>query len=84
MYALIFDKVIDFFLDGLIKFITRLPASPFSFDDYKTALHDYLPFLNWFIPFYQFEVILGVWQVMFVSAITIFFIIKWVSHVVSK
>ena len=59
------DGIMDFLADGLIKFVSRLPVAPFSFDDYISAFSSYLGWINWFIPFYIFEEIFSVWFLAF-------------------
>lgn len=80
MAATAIGKIIDFLFDGLINLISRLPSSPFSYDEYIAALSDVLPALNWFVPFYLFSDIFVVWEVMFMAMFTVFLIYRYITR----
>lgn len=80
LIATALGKVLDFLFDGLIHLISKLPGSPFSYDEYVAALSDILPALNWFVPFYLFSEIFAVWEVMFMAMFTVFIIYRYVTR----
>lgn len=71
------DKIFDFFLDGIIKFVFRLPSNPFlDMSSYFSALSGYIENLNYFVPFYAMRPIFNAWLVMVSSAIGVYITIR--------
>lgn len=79
MVSTALDKVIDFIFTGLVKFISRLPQSPFDYDSYFTSVSSVLQDLNYFVPFYLFSDIFVAWEAAFLSMFGIFMAYKFAS-----
>lgn len=73
-------KLLNFLFDGLVKLVSRLPASPFDYSDYVTAVNGILQPLNYFVPFYLFSQIFAVWEVSFTAVFGIFLLFRWISR----
>lgn len=71
------SKLIDFFIDGIIKFVFKLPVNPFSnATQYIAALQDFLGDLNYFVPFYAMKPIFNVWLAMVSVAVGVYLTIR--------
>ena len=71
-------------LEGLTALISLLPSSPFSFSSYVEALEDYLPILNYFVPFYLMAPVMLVCILAFFSSIAVIVVIKLVQNKIMK
>lgn len=74
MLSGLFTALIGFFN----KLLGMLPHSPFNFDTYVAALDKYLPWVNWFVPFYVFDTIFKVFLTTFFGSLVVVFLIKFV------
>ncbi len=70
------DNLLDFFAKVILKFIVKLPPSPFDFETPLADFESVMGYVNFFIPFYKFKTIYDVWLVTFDVCIGIFFIVK--------
>lgn len=73
-------KLLDFLFDGLVKLISRLPGSPFDYEDYLSSLNGILQPLNYFVPFYLFSQIFLAWEAMFLIIFGIFLVYRFLAH----
>lgn len=73
------DKIMDFVFSGLVKFVSRLPQSPFDYDSFFATLNPVLRDLNYFVPFYLFSDIFVAWEAAFLSMFSIFIAYKYAS-----
>ena len=72
------ESLLDVFYNAVLFFLTRLPSSPFSFDEYVSKLQGILPQLNYFIPFYLFSNIITLYGVFLFGSISVYVIVKLV------
>lgn len=72
----LFSTISGFFA----SLIGLLPSSPFDFDSYVDGLETYLPYVNWFIPFYHLEPLLRGFIGVFFASIAVVVIIKFISR----
>lgn len=71
------EKLTDFFMDGIIKFVFRLPVNPFgNVSGYFGSLHDFLADLNYFVPFYAMRNIFNAWLAMVSVALGVFLMMR--------
>lgn len=73
-------NAIDFFRETVLKFILKLPPSPFDFTAYISALDGYLGNINYFIPFYLFKDILAAWVAVVFVCLEILIMVRWLKN----
>lgn len=76
MLTSLFETLTKFF--GSL--LGMLPQSPFSFDSYVAGLRTYLPYVNWFIPFYHLAPIFAAFVTLFFGSVAVVVMVKFVSR----
>lgn len=72
------NSIIGFFTLWILKLISRLPSSPFDYDDVMDDIDSILGYVNWFIPFNIFSQVFNVWCVCFFACLIILLVVRWV------
>lgn len=72
------ESLFAFLSTALVTIISKFPASPFNFDTYISTLQEYLPYINWFIPFQQLYVITQTAIATFFASVVLFIFLKFV------
>lgn len=76
------DSLIDFLGNIAINVISRLPTMQFDLVGYMEVLNQYLPGVNYFIPFNELSYIFITWIDILSIAISIYALLKFIIGVV--
>lgn len=84
MWETIIVPLLESVTSVLVTIILCFPASPVSFNNYVEALDEYLPYLNYFIPFYLFAPVLNAFLIAMLGSVVLIFIWKFVISKMQK
>lgn len=76
------DSLIEFLGNVAINIISRLPTMQFDLTGYINVLNEYLPGVNYFIPFNELSYIFITWIDVLSIAISIYALLKFIMGVV--
>lgn len=76
------DSLIQFLGNIAIDIISRLPTMQFDLASYIDALDNYLPGINYFIPFNELSIIFITWIDVLTIAISVYTLLKFVIGIV--
>lgn len=76
------DSLIEFLGNVAINVISRLPTMQFDLAGYIGVLNQYLPGINYFIPFNELSYIFITWIDVLSIAISVYALLKFIMGVV--